>query len=238
MTATAKSNATAVTLSSPTYTSKDLTVDQWFEVSFAIEDKEAVQVAKSFYAQERMAKNMSYELASKLEIAIAGIFDDFSSTSIGTTGSDLTDAMVRAAISTLAAVGINLGECAFFIYSAVVWDDLMGVDKFTLAINSPEMSPVGKGKMGNLYGIPLYASNFVQSPAGGGRFNVLASKDAIHYATSSLPVMAEHGSVGKYGIRVQSSYDHRYLATLTTADILYGVLRNRHNGGVCIKTDS
>ena len=237
MTANAKTNAAAVTLSSPTFTKKDLAVDQWYEVSFNIEDKEAVQVMKSYYIQSRMAKNAGYELASKLEVAIALLFDDFTTTKVGLTTTALTDATIRSAISTVAATGANLGECAFFIDTAVVWDDLMGEDKFTLAINAPEMSPVGKGKMGNLYGIPLFTSNFIQHSEGiTGRYNALVHQDAIHYATASLPVMTENGSIGKYGIRVQSSYDQKYLATLTTTDLLYGVVLNRPGGGVTIKT--
>jgi len=237
MTAHAKSNGTAVTLSSPTYTSKDLTVNQWYEVSFAVEDKEAAQWLRSYYLQERMAKDAAYELAEQLEDALAALFDDFTTTDVGTSTTALVDSVIRGAIATLAASGVNLAECAFFIDNAVVWDDLMGIDKFTLAINAPEMSPIGKGVMGKLYGIPLYASNYIDYINGTtGRYNALVHKDAIHYATASLPVMSPNGTVGKYGIRIQSNYIPEYLATLTTADILYGVILNRPTGGVTIQT--
>lgn len=237
MTANAKANATAVTLNSATYTSADLTVDQWYEVSFAIEDKEAVQVMRSYYLQDRLARNAGYELAKKLEVAITSLFSSFT-TVVGSSVSVLDDTIVRSAIAKLAATGANLGEAAFFIDVAVVWDDLMGLDKFTLAINAPEMSPIGKGLMGKLYGIPLFASNFIQYVSGtSGRNNALAVADAIHFATASLPVMTENGVVGKYGIRVQSSYRHEYLSTLTTCDLLYGVVKNRDSGGVLIRTE-
>ncbi len=237
MTANAKTNATAVTLNAATYTSKDLTVDQWYEVSFAVEDKEAVQVWKSYYLQERLAKNAAYQLAVKLEQAITELFDDFTTTAVGSSTTSLTDSAIRTAIATLASNGVNLNECAFFVDTAVVWDDLMGIDKFTLAINAPEMTPVGKGIMGKLYGIPLYASNFIQYVSGTtGRYNALAHKDAIHYATASLPVMAENGHIGQYNIRTQASYIPQYLSTLVSCDLLYGVVLNRPTAGVTIIT--
>lgn len=238
MSANAKSTAQTVTLNRSTYQAVDLVVDSWFEVSFAIEDKEAVQVLKSYYLQEKLAKNAGYELAKRLEIAITSLFNGFSN-SVGAENSSLNDNTIRSAIAKLSAAGVNLGEAAFFIDTAVVWDDLMGIDKFTLAVNAPEMTPVGKGIMGKLYGIPLYASNFIQSVNEGdgtGRINALASSDAIHYATASLPVLSSNGSVGKYNVRVQSSYVHEYLSTITTCDLLYGVVLNRADAGVKIIT--
>ena len=38
--------------------------------------------------------------------------------------------------------------------------------------------------------------------------------------------------VGAQGIRVQSNYIPEYLSTVTTADILYGVVENRDAAGV------
>src|SRR5258705_10540994 len=71
MSAAAKSNATAVTLNAATETKQTLTVDQWFEVSFAIEDKEAAQVKKSYTTQQRYMKNAAFTAATKLEVALA-----------------------------------------------------------------------------------------------------------------------------------------------------------------------
>src|SRR4051812_16149667 len=57
MAANSKTNATAVTLNAPTDTKITLTVDQWYEVSFAIEDREAAQMKHSYYLQEKYAMN-------------------------------------------------------------------------------------------------------------------------------------------------------------------------------------
>jgi len=77
MSANAKSNATAVTLNSATYSKVDLTVDTWSEVSFAIEDKEAVQVMRSYELQNKLSMNAGYTIANVLEDAIIALFATF-----------------------------------------------------------------------------------------------------------------------------------------------------------------
>jgi hypothetical protein len=66
-----------------------------------------------------------------------------------------------------------------------------------------------------------------------GRSNAFAHPDAIHWATSPLGSGGSMGSmVGSSGVRVQSNYIPQYLSTVTTADILYGVIENRDTAGV------
>ena len=77
MSANAKTNATAVTLNAATETKITLTVDQWYEVSFAIEDREAAQVKHSYYLQEKYAMNAGYTMAKKLEVSLASLFSSF-----------------------------------------------------------------------------------------------------------------------------------------------------------------
>lgn len=243
MTANAKTNAQAVTLNQPTETKITLTVDQWFEVSFAIEDREAAQVKHSYYVQEKYAQNAGYTIAKKLEVAITSLFSGFS-TVVGSSTVNLADSDIRAAISALEAVGIDTStDTAFFLSPAVFWKQIQNIDKFSLAINSPVNDPTAKTPRASLYGIPVYVSNNIQFVSGTtGRYNALATRDAIHYATSPLgtggSMASNTGSMmtGKYGVRVQSHYVPEYLSTVTTADLLYGVIENRDNAGICIVT--
>jgi hypothetical protein len=235
MSANAKANATAVTLNSPTETKVDLTIDQWYEVSFAIEDKEAAQVKRSYSLQERYAKNAGYTIAQQLETAIAALFTGFSA-SAGTTATDVDDDEIREAIATLAAAdipGLNAGtnEVAFIMHPNTIWNQVQGIDKFALLQNTNGSDPVLKGHVGSLYGIPVLSSTNV--PISTDRINVLAHTDAIHWATSPLGAGGSKGAmVGSGGVRVQSNYIPEQLATLTTADILYGVIENRDAAGV------
>ena len=238
--ANAKSNATAVTLNAPTDTKVTLTVDQWFEVSFAIEDREAAQVKHSYYIQERYAMSAGYTMAKKLEVALASLFDNFSS-SVGASTTALADSEIRQAIATLEGVGIDTTQdVAFFVHPNVFWKQIQNLDKFSLAVNSPVNDPTAKTPKATLYGIPVFISNNVQYISGTvGRSGVLAHKDALHFATSPLGSGGSKGSsmTGRYGVRVQSNYIPDYLSTLTTADLLYGVVENRDNAGVWIRSE-
>jgi hypothetical protein len=230
MAANAKSNATAVTLNSPTETKQTLTVDQWFEVSFFIEDKEAVQVKQSYNTQQRYMKNAAFTAAKKLEVAIATAFQNFS-TSVGTTGEALSDSVVRSAIATFE--GSNLAdfeEAAWFFAPKTIWTDLMGIDRLALAMNAPGSNPVVKGAIGTLYGRPIISSALITTINTDADYaGALAVPDAIHWATAPLP-----GQRDSYGVRLQANYIPEYLGTLCTADLLYGVTENRDAGGVQI----
>jgi len=237
--AAAKSNATAVTLNNATDTKVTLTVNQWFEVSFAIEDREAAQVKHSYYLQERYAQSAGYTMARKLEVALADLFKSFS-TVVGASTTNLADSEIRAAISALESVGIDTqSDVAFFLSPGVFWKQVQNLDKFSLAINSPVNDPTAKLPRATLYGIPVYVSNNVQNISGtAGRYSALAHKDALHWARSPLGSGGSLGSsmTGKHGVRIQSNYIPEYLSTLTTADLLYGVVENRDEAGVRILT--
>ena len=225
MTATEKSNATAVTLNSPTETSVDLTIDKWYEVSFLIEDEEKAQVMHSYNLQERYAKNAAYTVANVLEVALITLFSGFAHT-VGDSGTAANDSNIRACIAYLDAADIPQEDRAWFFDPTVFWTDIMGIDKFTL-VNESGNHAVLNGAIGVLYGIPVYITSNIPT-TGGGKYNALAQKDAIVFATASLG--------GGSGIRLQTSYLQTYLGTLVTADILYGVLENRDLAGVLYKT--
>lgn len=245
MSANSKTNATAVTLNAPTETKITLTVDQWYEVSFAIEDREAAQVKHSYYLQEKYAMNAGYTMAKKLEVALATLFQGFS-TVVGASTTNLADSEIRAAIAYLQGQGIDTSsDVAFFLHPNTFWKQVQNLDKFSLAVNSPVNDPTAKVPAATLYGIPVYVSANIQYVSGtAGRYNALAHKDALHYATSPLgsggSQAGTRGSTmtGKYGVRVQSNYIPEYLSTVTTTDLLYGVIENRDNAGVSILTQS
>jgi len=229
MTANAKTPGSQVTLNSPTETTQTLTVDQHFEVSFLIEDKEAAQVKRSYNAQERYIKNAAFTAAKKLEDAVATLFQNFSN-SVGTTGVALTDAVVREAIEKLTTADADFDEAAWFFHPKTVWTDLMAIDRFALNQNSPSSDPVNKGAIGFVYGRPVYQSTRITTiNAGADYAGALAVPDAIHWATAALP-----GQRDGMGVRLQASYIQEYLGTLVTADLLYGVVENRDAGGVLI----
>lgn len=240
-TATAKTTGVAVTLNSNSDTKQTLTVNNWFESSFAIEDAEAAQVKHSYSLMERYAKNCGYAIAKKLDTAIVTLFQSFTNT-VGTSLNVLGDSDIRAAFAYLETSGADVMEAAFFVSPNVFWNQIQRIDKFSLAVNSPVNDPTAKMPSAYLYGRPVYvtAQITLNSTPSGGRSNALAVPDAIHWATSPLGSGGSKANamVGSSGIRVQSNYLPEYLSTVTTADILYGVVENRDLGGVQILTSS
>lgn len=238
-TASVKTNGVTVSTNSPSDTKQTLSVNQWYEASFAIEDREAAQVKRSYALMERYAKNCGYAIAKKLDTAITTLFSGFSN-AVGSSTTNLADSDIRNAIAYLDSANVDSEEAAFFLHPNTFWKQVQGIDKFSLAINSPVNDPTAKQPQGYLYGRKVYVTTQIQSDTtpSGGRANALAHPDAIHWATSPLGQGGSKSTamVGSMGVRVQSNYIAEYLATVTTADILYGVVENRDNAGVYVKS--
>ena len=240
MSANDKSQRSKVTLQTADPTKITLLVQTHKEVSFLIEDIDAARVKDSYSTMNTLAQNAGFEVAEALEKALFGLFSGFSGT-VGASGADLVDSNILAAIATLESnkvPGIHTGQVAFFFHPNTFWKQVQAIDKFSLAVNSPSNDPTAQKPKGMLYGIPVYTSPNVPFVSGTtGRYNALAHKDAIHFATSALGSGGSKGSyVGSSGVRVQANYIPEYLGTMVTADIVYGVIENRDESGVTIMT--
>jgi len=214
MTANTKTNGDEVTLNSPTETDINLVVDTWKEVSFLIEDFEAKQVAAVYDLQEKYAKNAAYTAAASLEDALIALFTAFTQ-SIGDSASEVEDSNIRRAIQYLDDADAPQEDRAFFFSPAVMWDDIMAIDKFVLANESGGRGPVTSGPVGMLYGYQVFVTSRVSNLQG-----CFVHKDALVFASSE--------------VRVQSEYQQQRLGTLVTADVMFGVLENRDTSGVTI----
>jgi len=185
---------------------------------------------------ERFSKNCGYSIAKVLDTAIIALFTSFTNV-VGSSVNTLGDSDIRAAFAYLETAGADVMESAFFLSPNQFWKQVQGIDKFSLAVNSPVNDPTSKMPSAYLYGRPVYVTAQLTSAVSGGKNAALAVPDAIHWATSPLGAGGSKGAmVGSMGIRVQSNYIPDYLSTVTTADILYGVALNRATGGVEILT--
>jgi hypothetical protein len=241
----AKATNAQVTLSSPTYTKQTLTVSTWKEASFVIEDREIAQVKKSYYLQDKIAKGGAWEIASDLEDDIAAIFTQFSNV-LGSATADVVDSTLLTAIAGMEASGVPgvyTGDVAWILHPNTFYRQIGSVDKLTLWQNTQTELPRSKAPTRSLYSIPVIVTPAV--PLGTGavgensaRLNLLAHKDAIHWARLSMPVKAAKGMVGSEGVRVQQSYVHEYLGDLITIDMCWGATQNRDGAAVKIRSHS
>lgn len=234
-----------VTLTSPLYTKVTLNVSTWKEASFVIEDRELAQVKKSYYIQEKIAKGGAYEVAQELDDAIAAQFTNFNNV-FGSNTTSVADSTLLAAIGgleTSGVPGIYDGDVSWILHPNTFYRQIGTIDKFTLYQNAPSESPRMKQPTRMLYGIPVIVSPAVPLGAGdanesGSRLNMLAHRDAIHWARLSMPVKAVKGFVGDEGVRVQQSYIHEYLGDLITIDLCFGSVQNRNEAAVKIRSHS
>jgi hypothetical protein len=235
----AKTNNQEVTLSSPTYTNQTLVVSTWKEASFVIEDREAAQIKKSYTLGSNIAKGGAYEVAQDLDDAIAALFAGFSVT-VGASSTNLADSDLLSAMATLETAGVPgmyEGDVAWIMHPNTFYRQIGSIDKLSLWQNTKSEEPRMKPFTRSLYGIPVIVTPAVPYEGGtSGRLNVLAHRDAIHWARLSLPVKAEKGYVGSEGVRVQQSYVHEYLGDLVTIDLCYGVIENRDTAAVVLKS--
>lgn len=245
LTVSTKTVNTEVTLSSPTYTNVNLTVSTWKEVSYVIEDRELAQVKKSHYIQDKIAQGAAWEVAKDLDSAIAALFSGFTTNVVGAANQNLVDSSLLAAISLLEAQGTPVynGETAWILHPNTFYRQIGSVDKLTLWQNTQTELPRTKQPTRSLYSIPVIVSPAV--PLGTGavgdnsaRLNLLAHKDAIHWARLSMPAKTGMGMVGSEGVRVQQSYIHEYLGDLVTVDLCYGVVENRDDAAVKMRSHS
>lgn len=231
MSASDKAVGSEVTLSSPTETDVQLTIDTHKHVAFVIEDAVKSKVKKSYKAQEVYMKNAGYTVAATLEDAILALFSGFSNT-VGDSSTDLNDSNIRKAIAFLGSADVPEENRAFFLHPNVIWNQVMGIDKFTLVQNTGGADPVLRGEIGKLYGYPVISTSRLGT-ASGSREGAFAHKSAIAHATANIA-----GGKTPSSVRLQSDYVLEYLGTLVVADIQFGVKENRDNAGVYIKASS
>lgn len=242
----AKTNGSQVTLNQPMQTKNTLTVSTWKESSFVIEDREMAQLKKSYYLQDKFAKSAAWEVAQDLDDAIAANFTSFTTNVVGLGTANIADSSLLAAIATLETAGvpgIYSGDVAFIFHPNTFYRQVGSIDKMTLWQNTQTELPRSKAPTRSLYSIPVLVTPAVPVGTGavgdnGARLNLLAHKDAIHWARMSMPVKAEKGFVGSEGVRIQQSYVQEYLGELVSVDLCYGTMLNRQDAAVKIRSHS
>lgn len=238
-TASTKTNNAEVTLTSPQETKVDLVVSTWKETSLLFEDREWAQMMKSPALQRSYFEGAAHSTAKALDDTIAALFSGFS-TSVGASTSNVTlNVLMEAlAVATAADVpGFSTGssDTAFILHPYTAYQQVGILDNFVRYDANGSNGAVGQTLYPSILGVQVIVTAAVPNVSGtSGRYNLLAHRDAIHWARLNFPVKAQKGFVGSQGVRVQESYVQQYLGTLITADICYGVIENRDTAAVAI----
>ena len=241
-TATAKSVETLVTLQGAGGTAKSVNIDLHFEYSILIEDLAEVQASSSmrrFYTDDA-----GYALAAQTDTSVIRLgrgAQGGSGTAAynaaylggnGTTlyvdgtnvGTALTDEGFRRSIQRLDDADVPM-DMRYFVIPPATRNTMMGLARFTEQAFTGEAggnNTIRNGQIGDIYGVKVFVST---------------NADTATTTTTRIALLfhPEFGVlVEQMGARVQTQYKQEYLATLLTADTLYGVGELRDTSAVAI----
>jgi N4-gp56 family major capsid protein len=260
--ASAKAEATAVTIQANLESELTITVDRHFEYSRLIEDIVEVQALNSL--RQFYTEDAGYQLALKVDtdlhsagtgfgnggaIVYSGsvaptdyqhtgcFFNDNGTTTQYTddtlvAGDDFTDAFFRDMIQKLDDNDVPMEDRCLIIPPATR-NAIMGIDRY---VSSDFVSgqSVNSGLIGNLYGVDIYVSSNCATieAAADNTVGTVDTRAALLFHKDAI-VMAE-----QMAVRSQTQYKQEYLSTLYTADTLYGVQVYRPEAGFVLAVPS
>lgn len=236
--ASAKTVESAVTMQQMTGNGITVNIDKHYEYSRLIEDLAEVQSLSSlrrFYTDDSgyaLATQIDTDLLNNFSKAQGGagnatwdkavIGGDGSTnyTSGAANSSAITDAGIRKVIQTLDDNDVPMDGRSLVI-PPVARNTMLGLARFTEQAFVGNGDSIRNGQIGDVYGVKVYVSTNCPTATGGARIAVM-----FHPEYGVL--------IEQLGIRVQTQYKQEYLATLLTADTLYGVGELRDTSAVGI----
>jgi len=230
LTATSKSANTQVTLQAPTETNTQILLSNHYESSFLVED--LLKVQSNYDLISEYTSKAGESIARRVDTDLLSEYANFTTTDVGTYGSDITDATILAAIEAIDLANAPLEDRALVIYPTQK-TALARIDKFVKAdylgqyqnATVVRTGPNSRYMWGDIYGVPVYYTKQVVSTAGTPTqyHNILFHKEAIALALQQAP-------------RTQSQYIIEYLGNLVVVDVIYGIKTIRSTFGIEIRS--
>ena len=244
----AKQEGVAVTVQNATEEEVEVTINKHFEYSRLIEDiteTQALASLRQFYTGDA-----GYALATQVDTDLFALGKDFTgvndTTYVGTNSyqfngtsgieayaaddvvpADLfNDNGFRDLIQKMDDADIPMdGRC--LVVPPSVRNEIMGIDRYASS-DFVDGRVVNNGQIGNLYGIDIYVSSNcpeIESATENTATNGGQVKQGMLFHKDTM-VLAE-----QLGVRSQTQYKQDFLATLYTADTLYGTAVLRPDAG-------
>jgi hypothetical protein len=230
-----KAQGSAVTLQVPSTTDTTVTLNKHKEATVLIEDFARAQAQPILMAS--LINSQIVAIAEQMEQDVIATYSAFSG-SLGTAGTDLTAAMLRAASKKFTDNKVPRGNRHLLIStkdSNSIQADASLQSFF--AFNSHERGDITNGLIhDNLYGLALHESQLVPVVAGTPNItnNLAFDPGAIIMASRSLPDAPAGTGVAQTSVtdpvsgvvlRCSMAYSPLYLGVQITFDVLYGVAK-------------
>jgi len=230
-----------ITTASPATVDVYLTIDTHKYVAWIIGDKDLQQIASRYDVNEIYAREAVKLLTEALEGALAALWSEISTNTVGDTATILTDAEIREGVYKMEAGKYRLSECAFFVHPYTYWQQLHSIAKFYQQYSVGPANVAGPVRTGNfgvggyelnykgvLYGVPVYTTTNIVGALQTYR-NLLLHKSAFGFAIQTK---------GGNKVRVQMSNEVRNLGMLAVVDMIYGVKVLREPAAVLLNSSS
>ena len=243
----AKAEGTAVTVQNATEGEVQIALDKHFEYSRLIEDITDVQALASL--RQFYTGDAGYALAKQVDTSLFELGKSFGDNGgsdyvgtgtynfSGTSGVEayavdsvveadvFNDAGFRALIQKMDDADVPMDNRCLVVPPSVR-NAIMGIDRYSSS-DFVDGRVVNNGQIGNLYGIDIFVSSNcpVIEAAGDNTASAVDLKQAMLFHKDAM-VLAE-----QQGVRSQTQYKQDFLATLYTADTLYGTQVVRPEAG-------
>jgi len=240
----AKAEGVAVTVQNATESEVQVTIDKHFEYSRLIEDITETQALSSLrqfytgdagYALAKQVDSDLFELGKQFGnnggnyIGTGSYFIDgtngltqYDDDTVNGATDVFTDAGFRELIQKMDDADVPMDNRCLVVPPSVR-NAIMGIERYSSS-DFVDGRVVNNGQIGNLYGIDVFVSSNcpVAEAAGDNTASAVDLKQAMLFHKDAM-VLAE-----QQGVRSQTQYKQDFLATLYTADTLYGtaVLRD------------
>jgi N4-gp56 family major capsid protein len=234
----AKAEGVAVTVQNAVESEVQVTIDKHFEYSRLIEDITETQALSSLrqfytgdagYALAKQVDSDLFELGKQFGnnngdyIGTGSYFIDgtdgltqYDDDTVDGTADVFTDAGFRALIQKMDDADVPMDNRCLVVPPSLR-NAIMGIDRYSSS-DFVDGRVVNNGQIGNLYGIDVFVSSNcpVVEEASANTASTVDLKGAMLFHKDAM-VLAE-----QQGVRSQTQYKQDFLATLYTADTLYG----------------
>ncbi len=166
-------------------TATTLTIDKWYEVPVSIDDSSKIQSNVSDLLNI-IADNAAYALEKVIDTDVNSIFSDLGSGVYGSDGQTFTDDIMIALMEYLDEGDVPRENRSLVIDPSTI-ADIYKIDKF-VRMDYQKESVIPSGKIGQIYGVPVYVTNNLTATTTGS-YGCLLHRDAIGLAIQDGPTV-------------------------------------------------
>jgi len=241
-TAQDKADGTAISPQAPSGGMKvSVALNKFKTVDFLVEDFAAAQSNQDLL--QRYTKPAAVAIATAIESDLFALYSGLS-TSVGTSGTDLTAATIRAAVKALNDAKVPTTD-RYLVISSKDHVALLGDSNLAAFFANAAPDAVKRGELGMLYGFETHMSQLVPVVSGtpNSTKNLAYHKEAFILASRPFkPIPAGAGVLSTQindpeiglSIRVLYQYDMDNRGVRVAFDVLYGVAELRDAAGVVV----